>query len=253
MIRAVAEVESANRGFLPDGRVVILFEAHVFGRLTNHRFDGRRDTRGRPLSTRSWDRTTYGASGAWQHDGRLVPAAQLDWDAAHKAASWGYFQIMGFNHAITGHPTIRGFVDAKNSGAGPHLDSLVRFIRGNNLDRHLRARPPNIEAFSRGFNGPGFRQNQYDTKLAAAIRRWTQAGAIETETPTLRRGDRSDAVARLQRALNNQIGSDLAEDGIFGMGTEAAVRNFQQAKGLTVDGVVGPRTWGALNEAAQAR
>src|SRR5215471_625131 len=67
-VRAVAEIEAAGRGFLPDGRPQILFESHVFGRLTNHRHTGEADARGRPLSTRAWDRTTYGAAGVWQHD-----------------------------------------------------------------------------------------------------------------------------------------------------------------------------------------
>jgi peptidoglycan hydrolase-like protein with peptidoglycan-binding domain len=35
-------------------------------------------------------------------------------------------------------------------------------------------------------------------------------------------------------------------DGIFGPSTEAAVKNFQHDKGLTVDGIVGPHTWAAL-------
>lgn len=39
VIQAVAEVESLGRCYLSSGRVVILFEAHVFSRLTGHRFD----------------------------------------------------------------------------------------------------------------------------------------------------------------------------------------------------------------------
>ena len=66
------------------------------------------------------------------------------------------------------------------------------------------------------------------------------------KNPLLRRGSgfRFD-VARLQRALND-TGEGLLVDGIFGGGTERAVRAFQRAHGLTVDGRVERRTWKAL-------
>lgn len=64
--------------------------------------------------------------------------------------------------------------------------------------------------------------------------------------PVLRRGSRGSAVSDLQRRLAAAGHSPGAVDGIFGSLTDSAVRRFQQARALTVDGVVGPMTWGAL-------
>lgn len=62
---------------------------------------------------------------------------------------------------------------------------------------------------------------------------------------TLRKGDRGEDVKRLQ-AMLNKYGYKLKEDGIFGSGTEQAVRAFQQGHYLTPDGVVGEKTWAKL-------
>lgn len=70
--------------------------------------------------------------------------------------------------------------------------------------------------------------------------------AAKTPTyPTIRRGDRGELVVQLQSLLAKD-GSTLEIDGIFGPGTQSAVRAFQQRHGLIVDGIVGPQTWGAL-------
>jgi peptidoglycan hydrolase-like protein with peptidoglycan-binding domain len=60
-----------------------------------------------------------------------------------------------------------------------------------------------------------------------------------------RKGDRHHPVKTLQYLLRAR-GHNVAVDGIFGPNTDAAVRAFQQQKGLAVDGVVGPNTWSAL-------
>ena len=64
----------------------------------------------------------------------------------------------------------------------------------------------------------------------------------------LRAGSRGRSVAQLQTALNRISQSfpaipKLKVDGIFGLGTEAAVRAFQRAFGLAEDGVAGRQTW----------
>jgi peptidoglycan hydrolase-like protein with peptidoglycan-binding domain len=62
---------------------------------------------------------------------------------------------------------------------------------------------------------------------------------------TVKRGDQGDAVSAVQTLLAWHL-QDIAVDGGFGDQTDAAVRAFQGAKGLTVDGVVGPQTWATL-------
>ena len=58
-------------------------------------------------------------------------------------------------------------------------------------------------------------------------------------------GSQGDEVKELQTALNNN-GYKLDTDGIFGAKTQAAVKAYQKANGLSVDGVVGNNTWGSL-------
>jgi peptidoglycan hydrolase-like protein with peptidoglycan-binding domain len=65
--------------------------------------------------------------------------------------------------------------------------------------------------------------------------------------PALSFGSRGGLVSALQRALN-QKGASVGVDGVFGAQTHSAVRSFQAANGLLVDGVVGPMTAGRLND-----
>jgi hypothetical protein len=66
------------------------------------------------------------------------------------------------------------------------------------------------------------------------------------EQPMVSMGSRGSAVQTLQSRLQALGFSPGPIDGIFGSGTDAAVRAFQRSRGLSVDGVVGPQTWGAL-------
>jgi peptidoglycan hydrolase-like protein with peptidoglycan-binding domain len=64
-------------------------------------------------------------------------------------------------------------------------------------------------------------------------------------------GSTGDAVRGVQeefqfRNLSGDPDQGLAVDGVFGPKTRATVRGFQQALGITVDGIVGPITWRAL-------
>lgn len=55
-------------------------------------------------------------------------------------------------------------------------------------------------------------------------------------TQTVKRGSQGPTVAKLQAALG------LTADGVFGIGTEAALKSWQAKNGLAADGVAGPKT-----------
>lgn len=71
----------------------------------------------------------------------------------------------------------------------------------------------------------------------------------ETKLPTLKKGSKGEYVTLLQTKLKNK-GYDLGSygvDGDFGTATEKAVKAFQKDNGLTADGIVGEKTWKALD------
>ena len=83
---------------------------------------------------------------------------------------------------------------------------------------------------------------------AAEIPADTQPDNALPVTATLRRGDRDADVKTLQRALRS-VGYELDIDGVFGRITQECVKSFQATHGLVRDGIVGPLTWAALQDA----
>jgi len=165
-IKAVTEVESRGGGFDPEGFPKTLFEGHWFHKFTRGAFSASHPT----LSFPKWNRQHYGRN--WQAEkARLTQAVSLDREAALLSASWGMFQIMGFNHKVAGYDTVQEFVNAMCQSEGAQLDAFVSFILNNNLGQYLI--DCNWAKFAARYNGPAFRENRYDSKLAAAYAKYS--------------------------------------------------------------------------------
>ena len=158
-IKAVAEVESRGAGFLPDGRLKILFEAHIFSARTK----GKYDTVHPNISSKTWNRALY-KGGEAEHD-RLYEAQQLDPVAAWCSASWGKFQIMGFNYAPCGFKSARDMIDYMHVSEGNQLDCFVAFIKSN-PKMHKALQDHDWDVFKTLYNGPG--ANGYAQKIKNA-------------------------------------------------------------------------------------
>ncbi|MES1977304.1 MAG: N-acetylmuramidase family protein [Pseudomonadota bacterium] len=161
-IKAICHVEAPRGGFNPDGTPVTLFEGHKFHKFTSGRFDQQAPD----LSYASWTRKFYGKDWLAEQD-RLQRAMRLDREAALKSASWGKFQIMGFNFGMVGFNSIQAFVNAMYAGEREHLMAFLLFVQNAGLVPALRRN--DWAAFALGYNGEGYAANQYDTKLAAAF------------------------------------------------------------------------------------
>lgn len=81
-----------------------------------------------------------------------------------------------------------------------------------------------------------------------AVKTAMGSDTVEVQLDVLKKGSKGEQVKTLQRLLL-ALGYDLKKygaDGDFGGATDSAVRAFQKAKKLTVDGIVGQNTWKAI-------
>lgn len=163
-VKAVVEVECPRSAFVVVAGVTrprILFEAHRFSAETDGRFDGSHPH----LSSRTWNRALYTGTdeGEWH---RLTEARKLARFEADKAASWGKFQIMGFNFAAAGHPNVAQFVNDMSTSVRLQMLAFVAFCQHEGLAPLLASR--NWSNFARRYNGPAYASHGYHTKLASA-------------------------------------------------------------------------------------
>lgn len=164
VIHAVLDVESRGYGFDKQGRVLMLFEPHVFWRNLS---GSKRQTAERAgLAYPKWKPGSYPADSY----PRFIKALAIDEDAAIKAASWGLGQILGENFRAAGFNSPRAMVEAFADDEEYHLSAMVNFIKANRLDRHLRAR--DWASFARGYNGPGYAKHDYHGRLARRFAHW---------------------------------------------------------------------------------
>lgn len=164
VIKAVAKVESNGSGFNEDGTPKTLFEGHWFHKLTGGKYST--NPAYKSISYKKWTRKWYGNEIVEKQ--RLDLAGSLDRDAALQSASWGAFQIMGFNYKLCGFKKIQEFINAMYKSEGEQLIAFIHFVKSKKLDDELRDK--DWAKFAYYYNGSGYAINKYDEKMAAAYK-----------------------------------------------------------------------------------
>jgi hypothetical protein len=164
-IEAVARTETKTSPWDKEGRPTILFERHKFSHHSKRAFDRSHPDLSSPkqYNNKSTNKGDHYGSFALQYV-KLRRAAMLHEQAALKAASWGAFQILGENHVASGFGSVDDFVSAMMRSERDHLDAFVSFIKSSSV--LLKAiREKDWTTFASRYNGPGYKTNDYDTKM----------------------------------------------------------------------------------------
>jgi hypothetical protein len=165
-IKAVDEVESGGSGFLNTGEPVILFEPHIFFKelkkreVDPHQFLPENED----ILYEKWGTRPYKKS--YEQHAILKRAVAIHREAALCSASWGRYQIMGFNFRACGCASIQEFINAIYKDEAEHLRLFCNFLKSTGLDTHLRNK--DWRKFAKGYNGPSYEVHKYHLKLNTA-------------------------------------------------------------------------------------
>nr|WKN36451.1 N-acetylmuramidase domain-containing protein [Tunicatimonas sp. TK19036] len=197
VLKAVVEVESSGKGHLAEGKPKILFEGHKFWYWLKQ--SGKTEDELKELQSRHptilyprWT-TEYYQGGLEEHK-RLKLAKSIDKKAAVYSASWGLFQMLGENlehnlknrlrpDATDDDHFYRDYEDFERKQSVSeyyHFLDFLEFIKtkrvkGTRLIDFISEKNKgkyDWESFAYGYNGRGYKKNQYDIKLQAAYRKY---------------------------------------------------------------------------------
>lgn len=167
-LKSVIEVECRGHGFTASGEPTILFEPHIFySRLTKKNFITLRNrimVKEPDLCYAKWKQGLYG-SYASQHK-KLQRAVKYERDCALESCSWGLGQVMGYHWKSLGFSSLQEFINLVYRDEMGQVEVMMRYLEKNDLLESLREQ--NWHSFALGYNGKGYKKNQYHVKLKQA-------------------------------------------------------------------------------------
>ena len=143
IVKAVNEVESNGKGFLLSGKPKILFKGHIFWRELEKRGINPNEYHNNTMADVLYKSCTkqHYLGGEAEHirlqKGMPLCFGQSLIDATNASASWGCFQIIGFQALSLGYSSIADFVLKMYVNEGEHLKAFGQFLKINDLIPYL--------------------------------------------------------------------------------------------------------------------
>lgn len=160
-LMAVASVESAGDGFDEQDRIILRFEGHKFRQFTSGKFDQSHPHLSYPYRVQRYKKHGYSA---------FNEAFALDATATLLATSYGLFQPMGFTHDECGFDDVHEFVEFLKVSERNQLIVFVEMVKFRKLADEIQRK--DFAGFARVYNGPSYKDNNYDVKMKRAYDRF---------------------------------------------------------------------------------
>jgi len=179
-LMAVIKVESGGIGFAADGKIIIQHEPSWFIRKATKEYSEYLQLKKAGLdknfhltSEQSKKLSLWvsvlsnGVSGQSKEWEAFNSAFALNPNAAMESTSIGLMQVMGFHWKLLGFKSVGEMWDYAKVSERNQLDIAIRFIKSNKkLDNALKQ--GDAATFAYYYNGSGYKQFKYDTRLISA-------------------------------------------------------------------------------------
>lgn len=162
-VKAIKEVESGKAPFLGSGFPTLLFEAHIFYKQLGTNA-GKYIGAHKNIISKNWNKNLY--KGGEKEVDRLREAWSISPKGAAMSASFGAFQICGFNYSMCGCKSALEYLGKIWLGEKEQLELFTKFIKSAKIAPYLKSH--NWAEVARRYNGSGYKANSYDKKLALA-------------------------------------------------------------------------------------
>ena len=167
-LEAIAIVESDGFGWFKDGRIKLLFEKHVFYKRLPATIRKKAVKAG--LARRKWVSPRNGGyrdqKGATSRYKLFEAALKMHERAGYESASYGTYQIMGFNYKPCGFNSAKEMFEAFLTGEQAQLDAFIAFLRSRRLIVAIRKR--DFDLVEKRYNGGGLKGAYAKLMLAAS-------------------------------------------------------------------------------------
>ncbi len=227
VIHMLIEVETRGTGFDKQGRVIMLFEPHIFFRQL------RKDKSKLDKAVRNGLAYVKWGTIKYPRDSypRFLNAIQIDETAAYASCSWGLGQIMGMNFKMAGYDSPQEMVQAFAESEANQLEAMIEFAKAAGIDDDLQRIDRKLKAgqkvtsvdcipIARSWNGSGFAKHKYHERLAGAANKWsrikdtpfTSADIMKAARQESDRADSENGIFEEDEPLARDLTEDIGVD-----------------------------------------